>query len=228
MPEEVKIPQEDLLRLIKLAVSEHPINILKFVTTTLESVLPEVKDQLGLDFGYSYVHPDPHPRESASIELYKGKQVVLRLNEKTCMSGCLDTTIKKLKDSIRPRESGLIVAFVIFEKGDSSDSKMILILIPEKVITSVSVDEIERHILDLLKKKADEEGYTSYHLIALNEAILLSETFMIIKAVESLEKTIEYLSELKNHLKEINEKLRETEKSLMEAKEYLKEAGEKL
>ena len=138
----VRTVQRDLLKLIKLAVSEHSIDLAKFVTRVLENILPEVKDQLEIDFDAVQVYPGPQTRESADIELYKSGSLIIRLNVKTCMSGDLRATVNKLRSSIRVGENGLIIAFVVFEKEKSADLKMIIIYIPRVTIIGASPNEI--------------------------------------------------------------------------------------
>ena len=225
---EVKILQRDLLRLIKLAVSEHPIDLSKFITKTLEGILPKVKEQLEIDFDKIRVYPGPQPRESADIELYKGEKIVMKLNEKTCISGNLKVTIRKLKESLRQGENGLIVAFAIFEKEDKVDSKMIIILIPEEVIRRVPADIIGEYIIDLLWQKTYDEGYKSYYLIAFNEAVNLIRARQTILAVEIAEKARKEAREAKKEAKKareeverLSERIDNVEKEVLYLKEMM-------
>jgi len=219
---EVRILQRDLLKLIKLAVSEHPIDLSKFITKTLEEILPKVKEQLEIDFDKIRVYPGPQPRESADIELYKGEKIVMKLNEKTCISGNLKVTIRKLKESLRQGENGLIVAFAIFEKEDMVDSKMIIILIPEEVIRRVPADMIGEYIIDLLWQKTYDEAYKSYYLIAFNEAVNLIRARETILAVETAEKARKEAEEARKEAREAKEEARMVRKEAEEARKEAK------
>ena len=194
----IKVVQRDLLKLIKIAVSEHPIDLSKFLVKVLEKILPEVKDQLGIDFDDVKVYPGPQPRESADIELFKDGNLIMRINEKTCMSGDLRVTIRRLKRSLRYKEEGLVIAFVLFEKEDKADLRMLIVLIPQEVIRKVRTEDIDEYIREFLLEKTFKEGYQDYHLIAFNEAVNLLRAYQTIVAAEKADAALKAVDEVKS------------------------------
>ena len=218
---EVRAVQRDVLSLIKLAVSEHPIDLAKFVTRTLENILPEVKDQLEIDFDTVRVYPGPQPRESADIELYKDGSLIAKLNAKTCMSGDLRATVNKLKLSVRSGEDGLIIAFVTFEKEDKADLKMVIIYIPRIVIVEASPSEIVDYIMDLLWRKTASEGYISFYLIAFNEAVNLVRAYQAIMAVEIAKEAMKEAKEAKEGIRRLEKRIDRLEERMDKLEERM-------
>ncbi|MEX0568212.1 MAG: hypothetical protein Q6363_003510, partial [Candidatus Njordarchaeota archaeon] len=209
----VALAQEEIENLIKIAVVEEAIDISKFATTMLKNILPKVKDDLELEFDKIVVYPGPQPRESADIELYFKNQIIYRINEKTCISGNLKATIRKLKESIKPWEDGLIVVFIYFvDKTDREILKTVIFYMPGHIVRTLSIQELYDMLIKKIEEKMADEKYTKYHIVEVTSAIALWRAKQTLIAKEKAE-------EAAREAKEAKEKAEEAAREAKEAKE---------
>jgi len=228
----IAIAQRKIEQLIKIAVVEHPIDIAKFTTTILQEILPKVKEELGLNFDKVVVHPGPQPRGSADIELYLQNQIAGRINLKTCVSGNLNATIRKLKESISPWEDGMVILFVLFKDRNGKETlRLVIFYMPSYVVRNFAVRILHEALEEMLKNKTKSEGYTQYHILEVTSAIGLWRARQILIVKEIAEKAIAEAREAKEEAREAKEevkKLRETvEEILLLVKQILKKIEEK-
>jgi len=190
---EVKLFQRELKELVRVTLPSHPIDLGKFTTLILGDILKDdkVKKELGLNFDDLKVYPGPQPRESADIELLRNGEIIGMINVKTCVSGILKAALRKLKSSIRPGEDGAVIMFALCQKGESTEARMIIALIPEKALKSYETLDIQDVIQSKIREKAEKEGYNTINLLAANEAIEIERLKIAVKSEEKAERAYE-------------------------------------
>jgi len=215
----IELVQEELKKLIKLAISVSPIDLGRFTVNTLKNIFFEVKEELGLDFDDVKIHPAAQPRESSDVEFIKDDIIIQKLNVKTAVTGNLRNTIRNLIRSLRANESGAIIFSVIFFKEENMrnpDVKLVIVILPEKIFNLYGPLSIEDAIKSKLELKLEKKGYKKYEIFALNEAIALERLKIAVIALENSEAS----------LKEATEARKEAAEARKEAAEARKEAAE--
>nr|HDO81231.1 hypothetical protein [Candidatus Bathyarchaeota archaeon] len=190
---EVKLFQRELKELVRVTLPSHPVDLGKFTTLILGDILKDdkVKKELGLNFDDLKVYPGPQPRESADIELLRNGEIIGMINVKTCVSGILKAALRKLKSSIRTGEDGAVIMFALCQKGESTEARMIIALIPEKALKSYETLDIQDVIQSKIREKAEKEGYNTINLLAANEAIEIERLKIAVKSEEKAERAYE-------------------------------------
>ncbi|MHA1608069.1 MAG: hypothetical protein ACTSWP_11155 [Candidatus Freyarchaeota archaeon] len=222
----VKLVQKELRELVRVVLPPHPVDLGKFTTVILGRVLKDVKKELGLDFDELEVHPGPHPRESADIELIKEGVISRRINVKTCVSGDLKVTLRRLVDSIRLGEDGAVVVFALCHKGKSVEARMIIALIPEEALRKYGSLEIYDVIQGKIKEKTVKEGYDVIEPLAVNDAIELERARTAIEAYDHANKAYKEVKEAKEESKKIREEARQAREEARKAYEEARHARE--
>ncbi|MGQ4892785.1 MAG: hypothetical protein ACP6IP_09910 [Candidatus Njordarchaeia archaeon] len=219
----IKIVQERLSSLIKIALLPAPTELGRFTVRILEAMLPKYKDELGLDFDYMRIHTGAQPRDSGDIELYKDKNLVKRISVKTAVSGKISTALYKLWKDIVDGMDGIIIVFCFAKKGEGEEkAKMLLIYIPHETIKYKKeevLDEIEAKI----NERRIREGYVLLQPFAVNEALMFETVYKTTKLEEEMAKTREKTEEIYEEARKASEK---AEKAYEEAKEIRKELGD--
>ena len=210
----LRIIQKEIEELIKMAVVEAPIDLSKFTSLVLEKILPKVKDQLGLEFDKVKVYPGPQPRESSDILLYKNGRIIEKINQKTCISGNLEATVRKLKKSLKYGENGLIVTFANFYRKEEISSRMIIFYIPRKIIINADVYTITETLMKKITEKAMKENYEECYVLAFDEALAIWRTYQVLKAVEKAAHAEEMAKKAYEEAKKANKKIKELSKKL--------------
>ncbi len=214
----VVLIQKRVEELVRIAVVEHPIDIARFTTMMLKEILPKAKEQLGLEFDNIVIYPGPQPRESADIELYRDGILVHKINQKTCVSGDLKTTIRKLKEAIKPWEEGIITAFIEFtDRNGNEKVRTVIFYIPGHIARALTVGELDQILVGKIEEKMIEEGYTGYHIIEVTSALALWRAKQALMAREKAE-------EAAKEAKEARERAEEAAKEAKEARERAEEA----
>ncbi|MGQ4891276.1 MAG: hypothetical protein ACP6IP_02190 [Candidatus Njordarchaeia archaeon] len=178
-----RLIQKTLRKLIKVVVPAHPIDIGRFSARMLMDILKENIDKLGLKFDDIIIHPGAQPRESADIELIKEGKIVTRISVKTSVSGEIIVTLRRLINSVRRGEDGIVVAAALFYKSeDEVDTKMIIIYLPNEILTMYNTNDIYDAIMEKIKEKTKREGYEKSEFLAINEALEIERTKLALEA----------------------------------------------
>ena len=221
---ETRFIQETIRKLIKIIVPKHPIDIGKFTVRLLKDILLEHKDELGLDFDDIIIHPGPQPRESADIELIKGNKITGKINVKTAVSGDLKVALRRLVDTIKAGESGIIIITSLFYKNrEDVEAKMIIIYMPEELLKYYKTSDIYDVILEKIEEKITKEGYKKAEFLALNEALELERTKLSVEAKEEASEAKKLAEEARDEAKKAREEASEGKKLAKEAKDEIKE-----
>ncbi|MHA1230317.1 MAG: hypothetical protein ACTSPQ_06690 [Candidatus Helarchaeota archaeon] len=217
--------QKDLYDSIKIVIPTHPIDIGKFTTKSLKSILFDEKKELEIDFDDIRIYPGQQPRESMDVELIKNKEIVGKLNVKTAVSGNLESTIRKLISSTKRGCIGTLILLSLFYKNEKNIiPKMIIILIPEDILSFYRPTMIEEAIRSKLDQKIKKEKYNKYEILAFNDAIEFERVRDTIRAVEIAIESKEITSQIFNLATEAKKEATEAKKEAMEAKKEATEA----
>jgi len=217
----IELVQEELKKLIKLAISVSPIDLGRFTVNTLKNIFFEVKEELGLNFDDVRIHPAAQPRESSDVEFIKDDIIIQKLNVKTAVTGNLRNTIRNLIRSLRANESGAIIFSVIFFKEENMknpDVKLVIVILPEKIFNLYGPLSIEDAIKSKLELKLEKEGYKKYEIFALNEAIALERLKIAVIALENSEASLKEAAEARKEAAEAKKEAAEAKKEAAEAR----------
>ena len=221
----LRILQREIGELIRVVMTSYPIDLGKFTVRSLGKILPEIKDELGLDFDKIVVYPGPQPRESADIELYVKDELVKKINVKTAVSGDLEVTLRRLKKSVKMDEDGLLIAFGIAIKGEKPiETKMLMIYIPSQIIQKYAPSEILLVVEEKLLEKIKEEKLDSIDIIALNEALQFEQAYRSIIALETAKKAKELAEQARDEAQQAKELAEQARDEARQAKELAKQA----
>ena len=225
----VVLIQKRVEELVRIAVVEHPIDIARFTTMMLKEILPKAKEQLGLEFDNIVIYPGPQPRESADIELYRDGILVHKINQKTCVSGDLKTTIRKLKEAIKPWEEGIITAFIEFtDRNGNEKVRTVIFYIPGHIARALTVGELDQILVGKIEEKMIEEGYTGYHIIEVTSALALWRAKQALMAREKAEEAAKEAKEARERAEEAVVVLKDLLGSIGDIKRTLTELREEL
>ncbi|MGQ4833849.1 MAG: hypothetical protein ACP6IS_08125 [Candidatus Asgardarchaeia archaeon] len=95
--------------------------------------LPEIKDELKLDFDDFKANPVTHPRDTADVVLFKGGAIVRKLTVKTAVSANIRTAIRKMQQERRFDEDGLLI-FGLYCVKNKKEKVLGITLIPRIVL----------------------------------------------------------------------------------------------
>ena len=92
----IRLVQKPLSELIKVVFVQHPVDLGRFTVRLLGDILPDIKDELELEFDRIEIYPGPQPRGTGDIELFKEGKIVGRISVKTAVSGDLKVAFRKI------------------------------------------------------------------------------------------------------------------------------------
>mgnify|MGYP000041112093 CR=1 FL=1 len=145
----------------------------------------------------------------ADVELING-EIVAKINVKTCVSGDLRATLRKLINTTRVGEHEVIVLFALcFKAENRSTVRMLLILIPKKVIRYYQIEDIYETIKSKINEKAKHEKFKKIDFLALNEALEFERTKMTLEAREIAKEAKEEARKAREMAERIMKKLDE-------------------
>ena len=183
------IVQRKIAELLTFVVTGEKVEVGKSAVAYLRKILPEIKGELRLDFDEFEIHPGPHPRDTADIELIKNNAVIQKITVKTAVSADIKATIRRMQIEKRRYEDGLLIFGLYCVKGDKKDKVLGLILIPRNVLYSEAVDAIYEAILGKVEEKKRKENYDEISIVAMNESIILETATAVIANKKAIEDT---------------------------------------
>jgi len=188
----IRLVQKPLSELIKVVFVQHPVDLDRFTVRLLGDILPDIKDELELEFDKIEVYPGPQPRGTGDIELFKEGKIVGRISVKTAVSGDLKVAFRKIWRDLERGKDGIILYFVTGKRKnvEKEDLKLIIIYIPNSVI-AYTRSQVYYEIQDKIEEKTRQEGYEKLMPLAVNEAIMLETLYRSIITEEKAKKAYE-------------------------------------
>jgi len=153
--------QKPLSELIKVVFVQHPVDLGRFTVRLLGDILPDIKDELELEFDKIEVYPGPQPRGTGDIELFKEGKIVGRISVKTAVSGDLKVAFRKIWRDLERGKDGIILYFVTGKRKnvEKEDLKLIIIYIPNSVI-AYTRSQVYYEIQDKIEEKKQDKKDT--------------------------------------------------------------------
>jgi len=225
----VRLIQKPLSELVKVIFVQHPIDIGRFTVRLLGEIIPEIKDELELDFDRIRVYPGPQPRGSGDIELYKGDQLIGRISVKTAVSGDLKIAFRKIWRDLERGKDGIILYFATGKRKETTEEelKLIIIYLPSGVI-SYNKSQVYYEILDKIDEKTRREGYEKLIPLAVNEAMMFESLRRTLIMEEIVKKASEKAEKAYEEAKKASEKAGKAYKEAKNIRKLLEEIKELL
>jgi len=199
--------QKPLSELIKVVFVQHPVDLGRFTVRLLGDILPDIKDELELEFDRIEIYPGPQPRGTGDIELFKEEKIVGRISVKTAVSGDLKVAFRKIWRDLERGKDGIILYFVTGKRKnvEKEDLKLIIIYLPNSVI-AYTRSQVYYEIQDKIEEKTRREGYEKLMPLAVNEAIMLETLHRSLITEKKAEKAHEEAKKAYEEAKKAHEK----------------------
>lgn len=219
----IRLVQKPLSELIKVVFVQHPVDLGRFTVRLLGDILPDIKDELELEFDKIEVYPGPQPRGTGDIELFKEGKIVGRISVKTAVSGDLKVAFRKIWRDLERGKDGIILYFVTGKRKnvEKEDLKLIIIYIPNSVI-AYTRSQVYYEIQDKIEEKTRQEGYEKLMPLAVNEAIMLETLYRSLITEEKAEKAYEEARKTREEAKKAYEEAKKAHEKAEKAYEETK------
>ena len=196
------IAQRKIAELLAFVVTGEKVEVGKSTVAYLKKLLPEIKDELHLDFDKFEVHPGSHPRDTADIELFKNNAIIQKITVKTAVSADIKGAIRRMQTEKRRYEDGLLIFGLYCVKGKEKEKVLGIILIPRGVLYNEAVDAIYDAILGKVEEKRKKEKYDEISIVAMNESIILETATTVMENKRAIEENRKAIEENKKAIEE--------------------------
>ena len=211
------IIQRKITELIEIAITGEAVEIGRSACNLLKKCLPEIKNDLKLDFDSFVVNPSTHPRDSADIMLYKNNKLIRKISVKTAVSANIRATIDRLKKEKHYDEDAIIIFGLFAKKNKASKKVFALILIPKEILFEFSKDRLYNAILTRIDEKKQKEKYDDLFIMAINESVILETATSALQASKLAEQNRKAIEENRKAIEE-NRKAIEKTRTILEKK----------